>query len=294
MTNLIYYPPADRTAQWFAGNFPGTLMSRIRKVLWHTTEGSNWPSYEGSSGIKGATAPQLTYHARAHKWHHHFPLNRSGRALQDPNSTPVKENRDEVVQVEIIASADRSYAAKHGLLYIANLDQQAIDDLGEFSAFMLTEWGVPLTKAPIWLPYPESYGNSDARMTSAEYDAFVGHLGHMHASGNSHGDPGAFPIDRVLAAARGTIPGEDDDVALTDAERQDLGLAAWLAKQWKQGGDFDAKLDKAGWLADQFKQGSALDLKLDAILGIDAKLDKVLSGQAAINARLDELERPAS
>lgn len=278
----IYYPPADRTAQWYAGNFPGTLMPRLDKVLWHTTEGSNWPSYGGSSGIKGAVAPQLTYHARAHVWHQHFPLNRSGRALQDPNSTPVKENRDNVVQVEIIASADPAWARKHGLLYIADLDQQAIDDLGEFSAFMNREWGVPLTKAPIWLPYPESYGNSDARMSSAQYDAFRGHLGHMHASGNSHGDPGAYPIDRVLAAARGTGK-DDDDVALTADERNDLGKARWLADQWKQGGDFDQKLDKAGWLADGF-----------AVDGhITAKLDKILDGQDRINARLDALEGKA-
>ncbi len=288
----IYYPPADRTAQWYAGNFPGTLMPRIEKVLWHTTEGSNWPSYE-RDGVKGAVAPQLTYHARAHVWHQHFPLNRSGRALQDPNGTPVRENRDNVVQVEIIASADRVYARKHGLLYIAELDERAIDDLGNFAGFMLREWGVPLVAAQM-LPYPESYGNSPVRMTSAEYDAFRGHLGHQNASGNSHGDPGDMPLAEVLAVAGGHDKGEDDDVALTDAERNDLGKARWLADQWKQGGDFDTKLDKAGWLADQFKQGSALDQKLDAILGIDAKLDQVLSGQAAINARLDALERPTA
>lgn len=271
----IYYPKADRTSQWFAGTFPGTLMSDpLEKLLWHTTEGSNWPSYE-RNGVKGSVAPQVTYHARAHAFHQHFPINRSARALQDPQGTSVKENRDGVVQVEIVASADRAYAAKHGLLYIADLDEQSIDDLGEFSAWLKREWGVPLEKAPIWLPYPASYGNSDARMTSAEYNAFRGHLGHMHASGNSHGDPGAFPIDRVLAAARGTTPGkDDDDVALTDAERQNLGKAAWLADQWAQGSDFDRKLDKAGWLADGFAADGHITGKLDGLTAAVTALGK--------------------
>jgi hypothetical protein len=201
MTEAIYYPPADRTAQWFAGSYPGTEMSDVDKVLWHTTEGSGWPSYDG-----GAKAPTLTYHARYHLWHQHFPLNRSARALMDPDGTPVRENRDNVVQVEIIATADPGNTT--GLLFIGDLDDRAVNDLGAFSAFMNREWGTPLTPAPVWLPYPQSYGDSPARMTSAEYDAFKGHLGHMHASGNHHGDPGDFPITRVLSVARSILTPE--------------------------------------------------------------------------------------
>jgi hypothetical protein len=215
--SAIYYPPADRTAQWFADEYPGVDMGGVEKVLLHTTEGGNWPSYDG-----GAKAPQLTYHATAHRWHQHFPLNRSARALQDPTGTPVRENRDRVVQVEIIASADRAYARKHGLLYVEELDEQAIDDLGTFVGWMHREFGVPLVKAALWLPYPKSYGNSDARMTSAEYDAFRGVLGHQHASGNSHGDPGAIPINQIMAVASASAGVGEDDYMATPAGQAQL------------------------------------------------------------------------
>jgi hypothetical protein len=276
-------------------------MSQVSKVLWHTTEGSGWPTYEDSNGLKGAKAPNLTYHPVAHRWHQHFPLNRSARALQDPSNTPVRENRDDVVQVEIIASADSKYAGPGGLLYVAELDDQAVNDLAEFAAFMREHYEVPYTKAPIWLPYPASYGNSKARMSSATYDAFKGHLGHMHASGNDHGDPGLLPINRILAIA--AEQGKDDDVALTDAERQDLGKARWLADAWAQNGDFDTKLDKAGWLADSFASDGHLTLLLNKIadgnaaitaeLGsIGTRLTAIEAAEASFEARITALENP--
>jgi hypothetical protein len=246
--SAIYYPPANIAVQWYADTFPGVDMGGVDKVLLHSTEGSSWPTYADDNGVAGAKAPQVTYHATGHRWRQHFPLNRSARALMDPQGTPVRENRDKVVQVEIIASADRRYAAKHGLLYVEDLDQQAIDDLGEFIAFMHREWGVPLVKAPLWLPYPQSYGNSDARMTSAEYDAFRGVLGHMHASGNLHGDPGALPINQIMVAA---AAGEEDymatDAAKAQLDRIELMLAQQFVlegKRWAQTQDTLTAHDK--------------------------------------------------
>jgi hypothetical protein len=39
-------------------------------------------------------------------------------------------------------------------------------------------------------------------MSSSEYDAFQGVLGHQHASGNAHGDPGALNVPRIMAHAK--------------------------------------------------------------------------------------------
>lgn len=204
MPGATIYPRADHEIQWFADDYPGIVMPRIEKLLWHTTETSNWPRYQD-----GASAPTLTYHPWLHRWRQHFPLNRSARALRDPQGTPVRENRDGVVQVEIIC-----YCEPGKRPHVTDLDDQALDDLAEFAAFLNREWGLPLQNAPIWLPYPQSgRKDSPARMTSQEYDLFRGILGHQHASGNTHGDPGALPVGVILARAQRLVkpaPPESD------------------------------------------------------------------------------------
>ena len=117
----------------------------------------------------------------------------------------MRENRDRVVQVEIVCSCDRMFAQKYGYVYVANLDGRALQDLGKFIRFMHDHYGVPLVAAGRWLPYPQSYGNSAARMSGPEYDRFSGVLGHQHASGNTHGDPGAINIDAIMIHAKAGV-----------------------------------------------------------------------------------------
>lgn len=293
MTGAIYYPPADRTSQWFAGEYPGTEMLAVRKVLLHSTETGGWPGYDG-----GSRAPQLTYNPRTHQWRQHFPLNRSARALRDPDDTPVRENRDEVVQIEIIASADLKTARDNGWQYTGDLDAQAIADLGEFVAFMHGEWQVPLVKAPVWLPYPESYGaNTSARMTSAEYDAFAGVLGHMHASGNLHGDPGAIPINQIMTAA--VLAGDGEIVSvLTDSERQGIGKAAWLADQWAANGPKQLQANRIETVLGALVSAEAdryTDLANRVQAGNDEERNRYVEYSTKLNAILEALQaNPAS
>lgn len=212
----LFYPPADRRAQWFGDRYPGTVMRGVDKLLLHTTETSGWPAYDG-----GAKAPTMTYHPRLHRWRQHFRITQSARALRDPSSTPVRENRDNVVQVEICCSCSRTWADKYHVQHVTELDDQALSDLGQFAGWLHAEWGLPLKPAPLWPAYPAS-GRSDspARMSSAAYDKFAGVLGHMHASGNDHGDPGAIDIDHIIATAIRVTnpapkPAKDDDMAAT-------------------------------------------------------------------------------
>jgi hypothetical protein len=98
------------------------------------------------------------------------------------------------------------------------LPDHAFEDLGAFLAFMNAEWGVPLVRAPQWATYPPP---DSIRMSSATYDKFKGVLGHQHASGNTHGDPGLTnaQVDRILAAAkRITTDATGDDMPLTAAD----------------------------------------------------------------------------
>ena len=218
MTRAIYIPGANLTAQWYVEEYRGVTMPDIDKLLLHTTETGGWPGYRG-----GATAPTATYHPGLHQWRQHFPLNMSARALRDPSGTVVRENRDNVVQVEIICSCDAAFARRYGYPHVTQLDGQALDDIGEFAAFLHREWGLPLVKAPVWLPYPKSYGDSPARMSGSEYDRFQGICGHMHASGNSHGDPGALDVDHVLDTAARIIGTAARDVTVSMAA---LNMAA--------------------------------------------------------------------
>ncbi len=191
------YPPADAKSAWYADDFSSATFTTVEKILLHTTEGMGWPGYRD-----GAVAPNLTYWPAQRKWKQHFPLNRSARALCDDPSTAVRENRDNVVQVEIIAACDPRVYRKYSKVTPAKgLSPEAIGDLGEFLAFMHEQYGTRLVAAPRWLPYDASAGRSPVRMTGRQYDAFRGVLGHMHVSGNVHGDPGDLPIADIIRAA---------------------------------------------------------------------------------------------
>lgn len=195
----VYYPPAGRgSAYWYQDTYPGTDMGGLDKLLIHSTEGGGWPSYDG-----GAKAPQLTYDPQTRAWRQHFYVTRSARALRDDTGTVVRENRDRVLQVEIIGTCDPATHRKHpDWPYIPELADENLDDLAELFAWCHVNYDMPLVAAPIWLPYPDSYGDSAARMTGPEYDRAKGLLGHEHASGNEHGDPGKLDAPGIVSRAK--------------------------------------------------------------------------------------------
>jgi hypothetical protein len=259
----IYYPPANRTAQWFGpANY---TMSGIDKLLLHTTETSGWPGYGG-----GASAPTLTYHGQRHQWRQHFPLNGSARALRDPSGTVVRENRDNVVQVEIICYCE---PGKHP--NVTELDAQALDDLGEFAAFLNKEWGTPLVLAPTWLPFPKSYGNSAARMTSAEYDRFRGILA------TAKRIVGGPPIPKPEP------PEEDMPLTPTDAK---LVVDELLSRKLDNGTTFGGNITetadrvetiygRTGVIHNSLVEGGAINRQLDAMHSVlvdeDLQTDRI-------------------
>ncbi len=201
----VFYPPADRQTQWFGSTYPGSPLGPVvGKIVLHTTETGTWPGYAG-----GASAPNLTYDPQSHRWRQHFRLDRSARALRDPSSTLVRENRV-CVQVECICTCDAAFARKYGYLHVTQLDDRALRDLGAFIRFMHDHWGTPLTAATIWLPYPSSYGDTTARMSGPTYDAYRGVLGHMHVSGNCvSADTPVLCADLTWRPAGDLLPGDE-------------------------------------------------------------------------------------
>lgn len=192
MSGALYLPGADRTSRWFfkAGAYPNqVLMPRIDKTLLHSTETPKTSGCPGYSG--GANAPQLTLNPWKgyRKITQHFPLNRAGRALMNPSSTPVSENKDNVVQIEIIGYSDPALGRKYGC-YLPDLTDDDLDWLAEQIALIHREWPHPTTLPSTWPLYKVSSwaAMNAARMSSAQYDAHRGILAHLHASGNTHGD----------------------------------------------------------------------------------------------------------
>lgn len=232
-TSKLWYPPADNKSQRYDGF---VTMSTCEKVVLHDTEtAGGWPSYSG-----GANAPHFTLNWVTGEIRQHIALNRSGGALVDSSVTTVRENRDNVVQIEITGYVDPKDPNKRDSPYwLGKWTSQGTQMLAALLAWLHTNHGLQLTAIDHWLPYnpwgrPSSYGTDNGiRLTGPQYDAFRGVLGHEHVPGNNHGDPGdLLPIEEIMQAARqivggssgsggtggGAPPGEEIDMAFSDEQ----------------------------------------------------------------------------
>ncbi len=195
------------------GNSAGVMNGDgSRKALLHSTEGS---SIEGAVSSYRAhnSWPTKTVDLKRRIVAVHLPLDVAARALRNDPGGADATNKDGsvLIQYELVGTAT---------------DPASIgspDDLEWFGREVLgpdcRRMGVPLTSTVDWVAYPASYGAAPQRLSPAAWDAYSGVLGHQHAPDNSHGDPGAIDIERILSAARG-----EDDVALTDAQEKALAL----------------------------------------------------------------------
>lgn len=202
MAKQQIYPGAS-TAHWYQDDYPGDRMDS-NVIVWHGTEGTSLPDYGG-----GASAPNFTavpdFKAKKLVWHQHFNVDVSSRALRN-QSGGVETNTLNACQVEVVGTCDPKAHAKWSRtphLYLPELPDWAIRDLAAFSRWMRDEHGVPLTSGLEFKAYPGSFGNTDTRMTGAEWSAFKGHCGHQHVPENDHGDPGNWPMEEILKLASG-------------------------------------------------------------------------------------------
>lgn len=220
------YPGAS-TAYWYQNKFGGDSM-QSNVIVWHSTEGTSLPDYDG-----GAMAPNLTakpdFKAKKLVWYQHFDFDISARALVHAGS--VATNTLNVCQVEIVGTSDpdtHQKWTKQGIdhLYMAELPDWVIRDLAAFAKWAHTAHGVPLTSGLTFKAYPASYGIANGvRMTNNQWLNFKGHCGHQHVpSGNVHGDPGAFPMAAILAAA--STPSAEG-ATLSGMNASDVFKAVW-------------------------------------------------------------------
>lgn len=207
---MTTYKPANTTAQWFANAHPGSRLVPNCGVL-HTTEGTDWPTYDGGSKAPNYTAkPDIQ--AKRLVWRAHFPDEMSSRALKNL-SGGVETNTANAIQVELIGTCDASKrttwnGAKAGRDYIfwPDAPDWALRDLAVFIADMNRRHGIDIHGPAKWLPYPASFGQSNPnRMTFAQWRRFLGWCGHQHVPENEHGDPGALPWAKVQQLARDIV-----------------------------------------------------------------------------------------
>jgi hypothetical protein len=190
----IYLRGANITAQWYADNYSGTTFPRVDKFLLHTTETGGWPGYSA-----GASAPNATYYPKFRQIRQHFGINRSARALRDPSSTAVRENRDNVFQLEIICYSDYRLAVERGGIWVGDLTASHLRDIAAMILQIHRDWSLPLQSSVTWREGRKTWYN-DVRLSGPQFDVYRGILGHVHASGNTHWDPGGFRYSRLKSA----------------------------------------------------------------------------------------------
>lgn len=201
----------DRTTQ----RFTSSAQPEPDVCVLHTTEGMGWPDYAG-----GGQAPHATIEAipgKGIRVREHIPFTDFAKALANlPGG--VETNRRGVVQFELKGTCDPKRRGDRAWFYWPDADDVVLQALADYLRPILTRFDIPAT-APAFQAYPASYGargqTNTVRMTYAQWDAFNGICGHQHVPENTHGDPGAFPIGKLVALLRGTTK-EDLDVDVTN------------------------------------------------------------------------------
>lgn len=188
------------------------------KLGWHTWEGMSWSAAENAFERYpphiACKPPHPGVAAHEVGRRQYVPLNRHAYAFAG------SENDDEyVIQVEVAGFAEGSY--------------QWTDQVCEWLAVNIVDpiadaVGVPPVVVPCGFHDTRTYrarsaGNylassrSEIRLTAAELRAFAGHCGHQHMpSPDSHWDPGALPIDRILSHTEANMPTLQEIEALLD------------------------------------------------------------------------------
>jgi hypothetical protein len=195
MDRNLFFPGADLSH--LAPIDGGSILGGKPKCLWHSTETKVLPSY--STGF----FPNMTI-CKGTPFQH-IPANRAARALKKRRGG-VQTNRWNVFQIEICGFANN--------IGLVGVMQEVADWLFEVR-------GTPKTCSVKFRQFDSSFGfNNGVRLSAEEWRTYAGHLGHMHAPENDHGDPGSpFPIDLIL--------GGDDMTKdeLLDALRSPTGQA---------------------------------------------------------------------
>jgi hypothetical protein len=211
--SLLWLPDATKDER---GGFAWQVSCPTKGII-HTTEGPSWsdypPRYHPNATVK--PIPGVGVQIRQH-----VPLNEASYALAHTAGT-VATNGAHAIQFELVGTCDPH--GPKGAYFWPDADDAVLTDLWrKVIQPVSAAYGIKL-KAPTFRPYPASYGANGVRFTEKEWLNWDGWCGHQHVpGGNDHGDPGAFPWDRLVQIANG-----DDDMPLTDDDAAKVAKAVF-------------------------------------------------------------------
>lgn len=260
----LWYPNGVRDAApqrvW------GYRISSPAKHVLHTTEGGPGVYTPGQGSYYGTQYwPNYTLAKRGSSWviFQHVPSNRSAAALAHPPGTG--ETNRAVSQTEIAWKASQ----------IEDLPGEALAALEALLNWEHETMGLPLRSTVSWIGYPASYGSGAVqRLGQAGFANYSGILGHQHVPGNDHGDPGRFPMGKLLGASTA----QEDEMSAQDVKAIKDGIDDLKDRVW------DVRYKRAG---DTGHQDNNLETVLSQLGDVMAKLD---SWGKMIGARFDRLD----
>ena len=178
------------------------------KGVLHTEESGGWSTFAGWTDTPHAQVmpiPHVGVQVRQH-----IPFSHAAKALV--HSSDPETNRLFAFQFELVGTCDPAQA-RSGMYYWPDADDVVLADLyAKVVGPLSVAYGIPVT-APPFVAYPASYGTfNGVRLTGPEWVTYTGWLGHSHVPENLHGDPGAFPWDRMIQAAGVDMPLTTDDL----------------------------------------------------------------------------------
>ena len=228
------------------GKGGGTFVNAAPCGVIHTTEGSNIDAALSVYRSK-MVAPHCTVDPARRIRLQHLPLDRSAYALVNDNGG-VETNRHGARQIEVVGFAGRMHDLP--------------DDQLEWLA---TEVVRPVSQAvgitgPGLRCYGEGAGwvlatpSARQRMSAAQWTAFDGWCGHQHVPENSHWDPGALDLPRIVSLAHGT-----GDLTIMDPDTKTYLDAKFLAVAV----ELDAIRDDVAELRAAEKRHNAADRRRD-------------------------------
>ena len=190
MAVTVWHPSAKRQQLEDAGPFAGGG----HKFLVHTTEG---PSLDGAFvTVKGnRSAPHFILEVKGGRRRlvQCIPINRAARGLEH-NGGP-ETNKANCIQVEVVGFTERAKAAKlgHLELWVPNWSTDIYKQL-----HMLMLWTHNHFSVPMRADHPFAGQPGFARLSGEAFFNAVGLVGHCHAAGNSHSDPGPLNAHFVI------------------------------------------------------------------------------------------------
>lgn len=199
MTTDGWYPPAiDNWAPSNAGDFLGPVEIGVL----HSTESSRFvPQKDNYYGHQNYPHFTVANQDGVFKSWQHISIRKAARALAN-RSGGVQTNREGCIQIEVVGFAKSPFTQ----------DQVIVAGLSRLMRWIESQTKVPRSCGVKFVSYPESYGlAASQRLSPSEWVNYKGWLGHQHVPENSHGDPGAINISKLLATDSVVTPNKPHD-----------------------------------------------------------------------------------